>query len=35
MMMYKTLGQELKWFFIMFGKEFRQNKKEAFETLML
>lgn len=34
-MMYKTLGQELQWFFIMFGKEFREDKQEAFETLML
>lgn len=34
-MLYKTLGEELKWFFIMFGKEFRQGKQEAFETLML
>jgi hypothetical protein len=34
-MIYKTLGQELHWFFIMFGKEFRQGKQEAFETLML
>lgn len=34
-MMYKTLGQELQWFFIMFGNEFRQGKQEAFETLML
>jgi hypothetical protein len=31
----KTLGEELKWFFIMFGSEFRQGKQEAFETLML
>jgi hypothetical protein len=30
---YKTLGEELKWFFIMFGNEFRQGKQEAFETL--
>jgi hypothetical protein len=35
MMMYQTFGQELRWFFIMFGKEFRQGKQEAFETLML
>lgn len=35
MTMYKTLGQELRWFFIMFGKEFRQGTQEAFETLML
>ena len=30
-----TLDQELRWFFIMFGKEFRQGKQEAFETLMV
>lgn len=34
-MSYKTLGEELKWFFIMFGNEFRRGKEEAFETLML
>jgi len=34
-MIYKTVGEELKWFFIMFGNEFRQGKQEAFETLML
>jgi hypothetical protein len=34
-MSYKTLGDELKWFFIMFGNDFRQGKQEAFETLML
>jgi hypothetical protein len=31
----KIFGQELRWFFIMFGNEFRQGKQEAFETLML
>jgi hypothetical protein len=30
-----VVGQELTWFFIMFGKEFRQGKQEAFEILML
>lgn len=30
-----ALDQELRWFFIMFGKEFRQGKQEAFETVML
>ena len=34
-MSYTTLGQELQWFFIMFGNEFRQGKEDAFETLML
>lgn len=34
-MIYKTVGEELKWFFIMFGHEFRQGKQESFETLML
>jgi hypothetical protein len=34
-MISKLLGQELQWFFIMFGKEFREGKQEAFETLML
>jgi hypothetical protein len=34
-MISKTVGRELQWFFIMFGKEFRENKQEAFETLML
>jgi hypothetical protein len=31
----KLFGQELQWFFIMFGTAFRQGKQEAFETLML
>jgi len=31
----ETIGQELRWFFIMFGKAFRQGKQEAFETVML
>jgi hypothetical protein len=30
-----AIGQELKWFFIMFGESFRQGKQIAFETLML
>ncbi len=30
-----ALDQELTWFFIMFGKSFRQGKLIAFETLML
>ena len=30
-----AVGQELKWFFIMFGESFRQGKQIAFETLML
>jgi hypothetical protein len=34
-MIYQTLGEELKWFFTMFGNEFRQGKQAAFETLML
>ena len=29
-----ALGQELQWFFIMFGESFRQGKLIAFETLM-
>jgi hypothetical protein len=30
-----VIKQELQWFFIMFGKAFRQGKQEAFETGML
>jgi hypothetical protein len=30
-----AIGQELKWFFIMFGEAFRQGKQIAFETFML
>lgn len=29
------LEKDVKWFFIVFGKEFRQNKIEAFQTVML
>lgn len=31
----QAIGQELKWFFIMFGDSFRKGKQIAFETLML
>jgi hypothetical protein len=31
----KIFGQELQWFFIMFGDAFRHGKQDAFETLML
>jgi hypothetical protein len=30
-----VIGQELRGFFIMFGKAFRQGKQEAFETVLL
>ncbi|RLC02754.1 MAG: hypothetical protein DRI57_29815, partial [Deltaproteobacteria bacterium] len=28
------LNKEFTWFFVIFGREFRQNKRIAFETLM-
>ncbi len=33
-MKHDVIGQELRWFFMMFGKAFRQGKEEAFETVI-